>query len=230
MKYLLIVIALATIAYAQIARADTIILDAVDRGWYASDGGSFPDALSYFVGNSQNGFAHNNWFVFDLTGIDQPIVSAELHLFVTSYFSVDPTETYTLFDVTTDPSVLMNGTGGIPAFNDLGSGAIFGSHLASSADNQSFIDIALNPAAIGSLIETGGYWAVGGAITTLDNDPSTIERMFAATELLPLFATQLVINTIPTPGGLALFLAPMMVYARRRRRQGFGGIRMLAEA
>jgi len=141
-----------------------------------------------------------------------------LQLWNFSYFSVDPTETYTLFDVSTSPSVLMSGLGGIPAFNDLGSGAILGSHLASSADDLSTIMIPLNAAALSSLNAASGFWATGGAITTLDNDLGTEENIFAATELFPLSSTRLVINTIPTPAALPLLLAPVLFSRRKRRR------------
>jgi len=216
MRYIVSLIVCITAFTTPPTNAGTIILDAIDRGWYANDGGHLPSNLSYFVGNSTTGFIFRNWFVFDLTGIDQPIVSAELHLWNFSYFSVDPTETYTIFDVSTNLPDLVGGTGGIPAFNDLGSGSIYGSYLASDADDNSFLDIPLNGAALVSLNETAGQWATGGAFTTLDNDFGTLEQMFAGTGNLPLNFTQLIVTPIPAPAALPLLLMPAL-FGRRRR-------------
>jgi len=173
MRHPLLLAALSLTILTPCAPAGTVVLDAVDRGWYGNDGSAIPSSTNFIVGNASGGI-FRNWFVFDLSVIDQPIISAELHLWNFVYVSSDPTETYTLFDVSTSPSVLMNGTGGIPAFNDLGSGSIYGSYLASSADDDSFIDITLNSASLVSLNETAGQWAVGGALTTLDNNIGSV--------------------------------------------------------
>jgi len=218
MKITTIAVLALMLSIATQIHAGTIVLDAVDRGWVANDGGSsgsITGNISYFVGDSGE-FRVNNWFVFDLSGIGQPIISAELHLFNLVYVSSDPTETYTLFDVATDPAVLMSGLGGVPAFNDLGSGTIHGSYVASSADNNSTLVIPLNDAALGSLNSTLGMWATGGAITTLDNDIGTTEHLFTGTDMFPLNVSQLIITTIPAPAALPLLLMPAF-FGRRRR-------------
>ena len=43
------------------------------------------------------------------------------------YLGTDPSETFTLYDVSTPLGSLSAGTGGVAAFNDLGTGTVFGS-------------------------------------------------------------------------------------------------------
>ncbi len=192
MKKLIAAVTVLAVSTAQ--AGNTVVVEHVGRGWYSELGQFHP---SYFVGNSSSTVTRN-FFVFDLSSIDLDIVSMELVVFnrINGYGSSDPSETYSLFDVSTDPLDLINGTGGTAAFMDLGTGVIYGSHIATSADNGSFITIALNSSAVADAnASAGGLWALGGAITTLDNLPLTGEFLFGESSTSP--ATQLVLTFGP---------------------------------
>ena len=60
------------------------------------------------LGLGSSGSDHHNFYVFDLTGINQPVLGAtlKLHNPSTGYGSPDPTENYSLFDVSTPIDLL----------------------------------------------------------------------------------------------------------------------------
>ena len=86
-----------------------IVLDAIDSGWYNNRGFHDPTNTNYIVGcciEEANGniSRFRNFFVFDVPVLAAPVTSAELRLFVNQYNSLDPFETYTVWDVVTVPN------------------------------------------------------------------------------------------------------------------------------
>jgi large repetitive protein len=165
------------------ANAMEITRAAVDSGWYDQTGSHVPENLNYLCGFN-NGIEFRNFFVFDLSGIDLRIVSAELQIQnpTFGYFSADPTETYTLFDVSTPVSTLSAGGEGLTSiFADLGSGVSYGSQVVSHADDDRIVTISLNAAGIAALNEANGQFAFGGAITTLSREGFMDEYVFGET-------------------------------------------------
>ena len=198
-----------------------IVIPSFDHGHVANDGVNPNMGTNYAVGDSTIDLWHN-WFVFDFASLSEPIVAAELLLYNPpgGFESVDPTEDYTLFDVSTDPLSLAAGMGGIAVYDDLGTGLTYGAYTASAADNDSFIIIELNTDAVASInASLGNLWAVGGALTSLDDVPST-EALFGFSGDVPLGMNQLVVTPIPAPGCLALLaVAALGSSARRRSRR-----------
>ncbi len=82
-----------------------------------------------------------SFFSFNLAGVTGTIISATMHLQTApgfgSYLSGDPTETLSLFDVSTAIASLSGGSGGIPAFTDLGTGTVFGSLVVDNTAGNS---------------------------------------------------------------------------------------------
>ena len=114
-------------------------------------------------------------------------------------------------------AVLLDGTGGVSAFLDLGTGVAYGSFMATEADSNIFITIDLNASAVADANAAAGeLWALGGAITTLDGDIFTNEGLFGGSADSP--STQLVLTLIPAPGAVALFGLAGLMGTRRRRR------------
>ncbi len=147
--YIVTICTLVLTLYYGLASAATTTLSEVDRGWYDSTGYHLTGNTNYYVGEGSiyeepTAGEYRNWFVFDLSGISDTILSATLRLENTSYDSPDSTETYTLFDITTSLSSLTGGSGGVSAFNDLGGGTSYGFQTVSSADDFSLVDISLN--------------------------------------------------------------------------------------
>jgi hypothetical protein len=177
------------------------IINAADSGWLQSNGSHTTANNNYIVGIS--GFEFRNYTTFTLSASTPTIVGAELRLFnpPTGYNSSDPTETYTLFDVSATAAALdvtrvAGDATGIGIFSDLGSGVIYGSRVVSSADNNTTVAIALNAAAVAALNGAiGSTISFGGAITTLSG--TALQSMFSSSSgAAP--SVQLVLQTVPT--------------------------------
>lgn len=145
----------------------------VDQGWYRDAGVHLTSNPNYIVGTcvtSSCGTAgeYRNWFVFDIANLRSPVTSLSLRLF--SYDVTLASGNYYLNDVTTPLGSLVGGTGGVAAFNDLGTGSNYGFQFFQSAtDSNLFFDIGLNSAAIAGLNAAIGagdsQWAIGGSFT-----------------------------------------------------------------
>src|SRR5207245_1357721 len=101
---------------------------------------------NYLAGRLSEVGDHHDFAVFDFSGLGTPIASAQLQLFNPSgtptnpsggFSSFKPSETYTLFDVSTPIAALRaSNTGRTDIFTDLGSGVAYGSQVVSAADNN----------------------------------------------------------------------------------------------
>jgi large repetitive protein len=159
---------------SQLASAETLVIDRTDSGWYDSIGIHDPTNPNYIVGDDRpDGFDgdFHNFFVFDLSEVTQQIASAKLALSFPSdgYDSPDASEDYELHDVVTPISSLSDGTGGVAAHTDLGSGVVYGSRTMTAADQGFVVEIPLNASAIAAMNSSHGLFAFGGSITTLDD-------------------------------------------------------------
>jgi hypothetical protein len=189
------------------ASAATLNVPAIDRGWYDITGSHNPFNDNYAVGDDR-GYGlcgattcfndYRNFFVFDLSGVTQPISSAKLALNVplAAYESSDPSENYELHDVVTPIAALIDGTGGVAAHADLGSGVVYGSRTMTAADMESVVEITLNSSAVSALNSTHGLFGIGGSLTTLD-DLVNNEYTFAVTNFEKI--SQLRLTLVPEP-------------------------------
>ena len=187
-----------------LSHAATITLNFVDSGWWENTGFHIPSIQNYIAGESFRPFAgfrtFRNFFVFDLSGVTDPIVGATLRLFnpAGGFASLDPTETYTLFDVSTPiASLTAGGAGMVSIHTDLGSGTQYGSQIVSAADNGAIVNISLNGNALTALNGASGLFAIGGAVTTLVS-PLDLELIFGITGS-STDVRHLVVETLPGP-------------------------------
>src|SRR5262245_30185336 len=134
--------------------ADTITLDAVGSGSYVQHAFHSPGnyAAGWYTGSVPDMVEVRDYFIFDLAPVSGTIVSAFLRLSTAPpgfiiYGSSDPSETYTLFDVSTDLGPLSDGSAGDSAFDDLGSGVSYGGATVTSVLGA-IVDIPLNAAGI----------------------------------------------------------------------------------
>lgn len=237
----LLLAAVSSFAFSMGAQAATT-LHAVGGGWFSNAGEHIEFNDNYAVGGGLDGYTRNNYFLFDLSGVSGPVTTATLRVynpaapaspgFPFGYTSSDPTETYALFDVSTAffNVVLPGGNrvagygigsaAGQGIFNDLGSGQSYGMYTASLADNGHFVEISLNASGLAALNATGGIFAVGGAITTLDGLVNK-ESLFASAFLSSVGpnAPQLVISSVPEPAESVLFLAGLGLVGLAARRR-----------
>ena len=197
------------------ARADTIVLIALDSGQYVFNpfiGASHDPSNTNYLSGKSGEPESRNFFVFDLSGVVGQITGAELRLFnPAAGFSstAGPTETYTVFNVSTPISTLRAGGTGIelvPVFDDLGSGVSYGSRVMSATDNAALVHINLNSAALDDLSSATGQFALGGAVTSL-SPGFTVQFVFGFTGS-PTDTRQLILTTaepVPEPGSFFLF-------------------------
>jgi hypothetical protein len=189
--------------------AQIVTLDYTDRGGYHEFGGHLPSLQNYAVGDFRyiDGEAdRRNFFVFDLSAVTQPIAAAKLALTVPApggFNSIYSTENYELHDVVTPLSTLLDGTGGVAAHTDLGSGLVYGSRVMTRFDIGTVVEIPLNASAIAALDAANGPIAIGGSITTLDADESW-QTLFSGSSN-PQNISQLRLTLVPEPSTLFLF-------------------------
>lgn len=158
------------VALGSLSNGESVTLNAFDSGWWDSTG--FHDEFNdNYITALLSGLEYRDFFVFDLSGVAQQIAAAELRVFnpYDGFFSPDPTETYSLFDVSTPlGSLEASGGGQTDIFNDLGTGTNYGSQVVSPADNGQFVSVSLNSAGLAALnASLGGQTALGGALTSL---------------------------------------------------------------
>jgi hypothetical protein len=143
------------------ALADTF--DQVNRGWVESTGRRMADSRNTYTGSLPPELHYNSFFVFDLGTLDGPVEAATLWLELEGYWGPDVSESFTVFDVVTDPLELeQDQADRTDIFEDLQSGAVYGMGEVSPADVGSVIEIQLSSEALADLdAAAGGLFAVG---------------------------------------------------------------------
>lgn len=169
------------------------VLNAVSTGWYSDAGFHQASNNNYIVGNclpatcdgGDGVTLHNDFFVFDLSGVTGPITSASLSIanpsaadnidppFASDGFGGVPT-TYTTWDVTTSIAALTaDATSATGTYADLGSGIFYGSTPADASTNGTQVTVALDGAALAAIQGAeGGQFAIGGTLGAVP-EPAT---------------------------------------------------------
>ena len=175
----------ATFAYSPAGEQELVlnggatVLNAISTGWYDQTGyhdSANPNYIAGLCGSSDacdgGDLIYNDFFVFDLSAVTGPIVSAALSLgqpAPNGYFGPAGGSTYTNYDVATPISQLTADQSGATAiFNDLGSGTAYGSTVVGLSSVGAQVDIAINANGLAALNSAeGGQFAIGGAVTTI---------------------------------------------------------------
>jgi len=212
------------------AALQTVSITAADRGFYSQGGVSNPSSTFYTTGRVMSAvegapsqiLEERSFFLFDIpTTLSGTIVSAALTLRLGSGASDTGTETFTLFDVSTDLASLIAGTAGTDAFADLGGGVSFGSvDIAPVGFSFDLVGIDLNAAALAA-IQFGQTFALGGAITSLAGVGE--EYLFGGTGSIGLARLDLVVDdavSVPAPAALPVMLSALVGLTAVRRRRG----------
>lgn len=208
------------------------LITATDQGWYDETGFHDPTNTNVFLGAFGGYPVTRNFFVFQLPSLTGPVTGATLEIYNSAvdpfdpdskgYFSPDPFETVVLHDVTTPLSSLTAGLGGTVAYQDLGTGTVFGSATLTNADNGKWIPFALNADFLAFLNTAPSQFAVGGILSTL-GDPSGYEFVFGSAAEAPLARLTLQTGTVPVapvpePATYGLLGALLVTAAALRRR------------
>jgi hypothetical protein len=208
-----------------IACAD--VINVMDRGWYLNDGIDLGyhdpsvDLKSYFAGEASG--EYRDFFVFDLTGVTNPVVGAtlELNTFEVAGTNIAGTNqtypVYKLYDVGTAISTLTAAqTGQSGIFADLGGGTVYGSIDTKNVQSNTTITIPLTSALSAINAARGGQFAIGGTLTNTSTDP---QYLFGFSDSTDLSNSRLILVTVPEPGSFVLALlgvASAFVWMRRR--------------
>lgn len=181
-------------------QAGSFSFEAFDQGWYKNDGSHTTSNTNYLVQSSSFSSSYRNFFAFDLSNstLDGRYVNAaQLRL---NTYDINGSSTYLSYDVNTSRSALLAGAGGTTAYNDLGTGNIFGgtsitasnidvtTNLNSAALNSSQgINAAINGSdsrfLIGGRVTTSGRWAFSnsGSARTQGLTIQTLDPVLAGT-------------------------------------------------
>ncbi len=210
----------------------TVTLDAVDTGWYRSDGVHTPQNQNYQTGIFDS-TERRSFFVFDLSAVSGTVAAATLRLYnplvsptLPGYVSPDPTETLEIYDVTTSAASVTGSTAGVAGFTDLGSGTLYGTKTVSAADNGTVVEVALNGAAVAALDSSSGLFLFGGVLSTLSGTANQYVFGFSTTSFAGNDVRQLVlevrdITPVPEPATTGLTaLGALALIARLAWRPG----------
>lgn len=156
----------------------SVVLDAVSRGTWRSDGAPAADGSSVVEGVNGCGSTadYNSFFLFDLAGVAGPFSSAELRLEVVNYSGPDPSETLSVWDVTSPIPILTGNVDDINVYNDLQTGTAFGSFALGPPDAGSVVTAPLALAAAAAANgAAGGPFAVGVSLDTIAVGPCALQ-------------------------------------------------------
>ena len=198
-------------------------IDAFDRGWYDDTGGHFATVKIAFAGqNNGTTVRYNSFFSFDLAAISGTVTSGTLRLELESYFGPDSSEAFTIFDVTTDVTLLNQScTGCLTEFNDLQSGNAYGTGVVSSSDVGSVIDIILSAAAIADInAASGGLFALGVHVDQITLASGNEGLRWSGGDENRTHQLVLATSTVPIPAAVWLFgsgLLGLIGIAKRKR-------------
>lgn len=218
--------ALVGLTCVQNLGASTFTFDAVDSGWYNSNGGNAkgtisPSDTNYFAGQlTATGLNYNNFFVFNIGGIVGNILSATLTLDDSGAGAlVGGPLTYNIGSVSDAASVVSSSTASVTIYNDLAGGVLFGSQAGLNAAGN--VVITLDAAALTALASAGTGFVLGGDVSspapdgndhylfTNPSNGSSIEELSITTDAVT-----------PEPGSVAMLgcgLAALGFVIRRRQ-------------
>lgn len=229
------------------ASAHGIEISAYLSGNFGADGSvsNSPGFQNHYVGTTFIGSTpipeRRNFFLFDVSGVSAPIVSAKLKLYVPiappdsgmGYISVDPTEDYLVTGTPFTPAEIA--TAGIPPGVAMAMFGTFGSGSAYALDTVSIDNLGedlVMPLSTAALIDlntarlTSGKWAATGRLTTLGTPPPPFadQLLFSFTDPTGAVAAttpfpRLEFETVPEPATLVAVGAGMACLLRLRNRR-----------
>jgi hypothetical protein len=181
---LVLVLVAITRSAAYGAACSELSVVAFDNGWYDAGGNHTAANQSYVVGWGVPGITSGslrNWFAFDIPVLTQAVVSAQLVIWSGGVVSPHGFETYELHHVSTPAAILaQNATNAEPIYADLGDGPVFGSRVFRNTEDNNYVIILLNAAAVAEInAKSGSSFAMGGLITTLAQVFGQPEHIFS---------------------------------------------------
>ena len=156
-------ICVLTIVTSQTFAAPLVTFDSIDVGWYRNQGYHY-DTGAALAGCDQTLWRwdyYASYFIFDLSSVSEEFQSGRLFVPIFMYWSSDAQESIVLYDIITPVSDVMashTGANMKPSiFEDLRSGAVYGSTTVTAADVGTEVAIDLTSEALNSLNGNTGY-------------------------------------------------------------------------
>ena len=215
MKKIIIIILAGILAGAGTAWGEILIFDTSDsqfdagvdnQGYWSDTLSNYDENDNYAIGINPLGDLSRNFFTFDLSSLTFPVISATLELTRFNYLSSADSETFGLFDVSTDAVTLNNNVGTSESiYNDLGSGISYGQFEILSDDlSTDVLSFELNAAAISDInAAIGGWFSIGGDLLSLGSPiRDNAEALFGSSQ--DGGVQHLVLEVVPEPATLLL--------------------------
>lgn len=225
--------------------AQANVLNSADNGWYDDTGFHNPDNTNIFTGWISNGEQNEvrSFFVFDISALNAPVSSASFMTPASTnsgcpgrlsstgcYESTDGAELIAFYGVDTPIQDLIDGVGGVSAYDDLGGGTRYGSDLVSAGffDPMPEVGFSFQQTALNDLnaaiANNDQFFAIGAVLVELARGPNT-EGIWSFSDATNFSAGRLMFETVeapvPVPAALPLMaagLGALGAAARRRRK------------
>ena len=213
------------------AAPSTVTLNATMSAWYERKFSTYTGPSlnqNYVAGFSPGAFGDKIWrnfFVFDLSSVNETVVSADLLLTRGSGGGVNDTATYTLHQVTTPAAAVMSGGTNAEEsaiFADLGSGDVFGSvEIPKGGAATDIVTIELNNDALSAINAGSGLFVMGGDLAPESTAGGVRfgHTHPGSTPLGSVTPTRQLILTVPEPATLSLLALGSLALLRRGRKQ-----------
>ena len=144
---------------------EPIALDNVEQGEFTPDGSNINGTDFMVIGEHTTYGEYRSFLTFDLSGVTVPATDASLSLQV-DYYNATSSLDFSVYDYVLGNDAALGGSmTSVAAFNDLGSGQVYGSASINSSDNPvgSTFTIDLNAAALADINDAGGLFTFGFA-------------------------------------------------------------------
>lgn len=149
-----------------------------NQGWWGSIA-NFSSNDNYIVGAvPSDGFVARDFFTFDLSSLGRHVVFARLDIF-SATLEGDPIERLGLFDVST-PAATLNANNGRnrSVYDDLGSGTSYGVFDVDTKQDDQWLSLRLNQAAVRDINTTRRWFSIGGRLLSTGSTNPDVDREF----------------------------------------------------
>lgn len=228
MKKVVIIIVAGILAGSGSAPCEILIFNTSDsqfdpgvdnQGYWSDTLSNYDENDNYATGINPFGDLSRNFFTFALSSLTLPVISARLELTHFYYDSTAESETFGLFDVSTDAVTLNNNVGSSTSiYDDLGSGVSYGEfEVLSDGLETDVLSFQLNSAALADInVAKGGWFSIGGALLSFGSPVGDgTESIFGSSQ--DGGVQRLVVEVIPEPDTLLLIGLGGLLLRRRSR-------------